>query len=248
MDAAIVITATAAAFLLGGIVKGGIGFGVPLVSLPLLAAVVDVRTALALLTLPIVFSNGWQAWQGGAAARTGLPRLRWLLFAMTVGCALGAAAIVWLEERLFFLALGLIVLGFVLSNLLAPTLALPPERAAPLAVVAGFVSGVMGGLSTAFGPPVVMYLFALHLRHEVFVAAIGRVYSYASLLLIISYVAVGILTWPLAGLSLLCVPPLAAGMVAGARLTRLASQETLRRVVLAFLFLIGLNMLRRGLL
>lgn len=247
MDSLITTAAIAVAFFLGGTVKGGIGFGVPLVSLPLLATVVDVRTALALLTFPIVFSNGWQAWQGGAA-RAGRPRLRGLLIAMTVGCALGAGLIVWLEERFFFLALGLIVLGFVLTNVLAPAVAVPAERAAAVGTVAGFVGGVMGGLSTAFGPPVVMYLFALHLRHEVFVATIGLVYSYASVLLVVSYTAVGILTWPLAGLSLACVPPLAAGMVFGTRLTRFASQRTLRRVVLLFLFLIGLNLLRRGLL
>lgn len=246
MDVVITTAAIAAAFFLGGIAKGGIGFGVPLVSLPLLAIVIDVRTALALLTFPIVFSNGWQAWQGGAA-RAGRPRLRGLLIAMTLGCALGATAIVRLDERFFFLALGLIVLGFVVTSTVIPALRVPAGHQASVGAVAGFVAGVMGGLSTAFGPPVVMYLFALHLRHEVFVATIGTIYSYASLLLVASYVAVGILTWPLAGLSLACIPPLAAGMACGARLTRLASQATLRRVVLIFLLLIGLNMLRRGL-
>lgn len=245
MDSLAVIASIAAALFLGGTVKGAIGFGVPLVSLPLMAAVVDVRTALALLTMPIVFSNAWQAFQGGVSGQ--IMRRFWsLLLAMTVGCALGVLLIVQLEERYFFLAIGVIVIAFVVANASMPTIVVPQTSARAIGVAAGFVSGVMGGLSTIFGPPIVMYLFALHLRHQMFVAAIGTVYLYASALLVISYAGVGVLTWPLAALSLACVPPLIAGMASGRYISRRAPQRRLRQAVLVFLLLVGLNLIRKA--
>lgn len=47
-----------------------------------------------------------------------------------------------------------------------------------------------------------MYFFALRLHHELFVAAIGVVYVYASVLLVISHTGIDVLTWPLFVLSL----------------------------------------------
>jgi uncharacterized protein len=245
MEALLVVASIAAALFLGGTVKGAVGFGVPLVSLPLMAAVVDIRTALALLTMPIVFGNVWQAFQGGVSGRV-LCRFWWLLLAMTVGCALGALLIVQLEERYFFLAIGTIVIAFVLMNVSMPSIAVPRTAARSIGMVAGFVSGVMGGLSTIFSPPIVMYFFALRLRHEIFVAATGLVYVYASALLVVSYSGVGVLTWSLAVLSLSCVPPLIAGMAFGRWISQRVPQHRLRQAILAVLLLVGLTLIRKA--
>lgn len=246
MEALPVVASIAAALFLGGAVKGAVGFGVPLVSLPLMAAVVDIRTALALLTMPIVFGNAWQAFQGGVSGQV-LRRFWSLLLAMTAGCALGALLIVQLEERYFFLAIGSIVIAFVLMNVSMPSIAVPRAGARAIGMVAGFVGGVMGGLSTIFSPPIVMYFFALRLRHEMFVAAIGMVYVYASALLVVSYTGVGVLTWPLAALSLSCVPPLTAGMASGRWISRRVPQHRLRQAILVVLLLVGLNLIRKAL-
>lgn len=245
MEALPVVASIAAALFLGGTVKGAVGFGVPLVSLPLMAAVVDIRTALALLTMPIVFGNAWQAFQGGISGE--VVRRYWsLLLAMTVGCALGALLIVQLEERYFFLAIGSIVIVFVLMNVSMPSITMPCTGARAIGMIAGFIGGVMGGLSTVFGPPIVMYFFALRLRHEVFVAAIGTVYVYASALLVLSYSGVGVLTWPLTALSLSCVPPLIAGMASGRWISRRVPQHRLRQAILVVLLLVGLNLIRKA--
>ena len=50
-----------------GTVKGTIGVGMPVVALPLLSAFVEVRAAVALLSLPLVLSNIPQALENGAA-------------------------------------------------------------------------------------------------------------------------------------------------------------------------------------
>ena len=62
----------AAIFVLGGIVKGVVGIGLPLVLIPLLTPVLDMPVAVALLTVPMIATNIGQAAEGGhtvAAAR-----------------------------------------------------------------------------------------------------------------------------------------------------------------------------------
>ena len=53
-----------ATFLLAGIVKGVIGLGLPTVSLALLALVFDLPSAMALLLVPSLVTNFWQALAG----------------------------------------------------------------------------------------------------------------------------------------------------------------------------------------
>ena len=53
-------------FLVAGFVKGVIGLGVPTVSLALLTVTLGMKTAMALLLLPSLVTNLWQAFAGDA--------------------------------------------------------------------------------------------------------------------------------------------------------------------------------------
>ena len=55
----------ALAFVAGGAVKGGFGFGLPLVTVPLLATVMPPPTAISLMLVPVIAANIVQAFQGG---------------------------------------------------------------------------------------------------------------------------------------------------------------------------------------
>src|SRR5690606_26514722 len=48
-------------------VKGTLGVGLPMVAVPLLALVVPAPTAIALMAVPVLASNLWQAIDSGAA-------------------------------------------------------------------------------------------------------------------------------------------------------------------------------------
>ena len=52
-------------FCLAGFVKGMVGLGLPTVSLGLLSIIVDLPTAMALLVIPSLATNVWQALAGG---------------------------------------------------------------------------------------------------------------------------------------------------------------------------------------
>jgi len=52
-------------FVVGGVVKGTLGVGLPLVVVPLLSLLFDAPMAIGLLVLPVLVSNGLQAIEGG---------------------------------------------------------------------------------------------------------------------------------------------------------------------------------------
>ena len=56
---------TGVIFLLAGTVKGVVGFGLPLVSITLLTPIYGLVDAIAVMLLPAVVTNFWQAVSGG---------------------------------------------------------------------------------------------------------------------------------------------------------------------------------------
>ncbi|MGB9298586.1 MAG: sulfite exporter TauE/SafE family protein, partial [Pseudolabrys sp.] len=117
MDPAITLSATAGAFLLAGFVKGVIGLGLPTVSIGLLGLLMAPAQAAAILVVPSLLTNIWQAAAGGGLlAQT--RRLWPMLAGICIGTFIGAAllphddsghATVWLGLALvFYAALGLV--------------------------------------------------------------------------------------------------------------------------------------------
>ena len=80
------------AFFIAGAVKGVIGLGLPMVSLGLLTAALDLQTAMALLVVPSFVTNLWQSVVGGNA-KVILDRLWPFLVTATVTVWVGVAAL-----------------------------------------------------------------------------------------------------------------------------------------------------------
>ena len=76
------LSLVALAFCIAGFVKGMVGLGLPTVSLGLLSLFVDLPTAMALLVMPSLVTNIWQAIAGGEF--TSLFRRLWLFLLLAV--------------------------------------------------------------------------------------------------------------------------------------------------------------------
>ena len=65
MESIEVYLITGLIFLLAGTVKGIVGFGLPLVSITLLTPLYGLVDAIAVMVLPAMVTNFWQALNGG---------------------------------------------------------------------------------------------------------------------------------------------------------------------------------------
>src|SRR5258707_10445411 len=93
-----IILACAVALLLSGVVKGVLSIGLPLVGMPLLTLVVDVRTAVATLMIPLVLSNLIQAIEGRGTLAM-LKRFWSLIICLIGGTFIGTALVSALDRQ-----------------------------------------------------------------------------------------------------------------------------------------------------
>ncbi len=220
----------AAALFVGGFTKGVAGLGLPMVAIPLLVLAVDLQTAVVLLALPGTVSNLVQAFQRGAF----VPVLRrfWPLLATFIpAIAIGAKLLVTLPPRILYLVIGVVVLAITALTRAVPRLRVAPRVERLLSPTIGALSGVLGGASMLFGPPIMIYLLTLRLERSEFVATVSLLYLVGAGLFTASLVAVGAFGPHEALYSALAVIPVFGGMwvgqAVGSRLGQRAFDRTL---------------------
>lgn len=239
------IALIAAAFLIGGGVKGLLGLGLPLTAVALMSTFLDMRVAIPLLVIPVIVTNIWQAFRGAEMAA--ILRRFWVLFACScIGVWSGTVLLFRVDPSVLIAILGAVVCVFTVINLFALRLTVP-ERAMPvLSPAIGLFSGVLSGSTGSLGLPVVIYFQALGLPKDTFVQALGLQFLITAAVWIAALIEQGALKGDGVMISTLAVAPAALGMVAGQWLRDRITQERFRTVVYVFLFVIGLNLIRKG--
>ncbi len=154
-----------------------------------------------------------------------------------------------MDRQRLLLVLGLLIIGFSLIEQLNPgrRVRIPDRLIRPYGIAAGIAGGVMGGLSTAYGPPLIVYLTALRLPKELFVQTIGVIWFFASIFLVIAFARVQVLTAHTALLSGLSIVPVFLGLHVGRWLRGRANQRVFQRATLVALMVLGVNLIRRAL-
>ncbi|WP_028240468.1 sulfite exporter TauE/SafE family protein [Stutzerimonas azotifigens] len=241
----LLILFVALALFLGGAVKGTVGVGLPLVVVSLLGSLLDPRLSVALVTLPVVMTNVWQSLRSGILL--GALRRFWpLILVFALSTWVGAQILVALDAALLLGLLGAAVVMFSLINLFQPRLRLAAEHERFAGPGVGLVAGLLNGVSTVNGPPLAIYLVSLGLDKETFIGSYGLIALCGSFPLLLSYIGVGLLGPTELGASLLAVVPALVGVVAGERLRHRIDPELFRRILLAVLIVLGLNLIRRA--
>jgi uncharacterized membrane protein YfcA len=235
----------AAAFVAAGISKGVIGFGLPLISIPIMATVMPVPSAIALTAAPILLSNIYQTFQGGrhgAALRRFWP----LVITMVMGVLIGAQILTRADHDTIAVIVGTLLLCFVAMQFLSIQPHIPAEAERWLNPVIGIVSGFLGGVSSMFGPVTISYLVALKLSKDEFISTIGLFYLIGIIPLYATLVITGVIARDeIIGSALACIP-LYAGLLFGTWLRRYISQTLFQRGLLIALIFVSLNLIRRG--
>ena len=105
----------------------------------------------------------------------------------------------------------------------------------------------MSGISGVYGPPLIVYLVALRLPKEEFVAAISLMYFLGSVTLYSTLALHGVLTGPVLIASAIGATVVAGMMVIAGKLRQRIDEARYRKLILGLLIVLGLDMIRRGL-
>ena len=235
-------------FVIGAaaVVKGAIGFGFPLVATPVIASVLDARTAVLVLSLASLFGNVGMVIRGGGNWPT-FRRLAPMLVGLLVGTVGGALLLASLDAATLGLVVGLAAMAFAVVGTAKPSLAVPARLERYLALPMGLAGGLLGGSTSIFAPPIVSYVHALHLGKREFVFFVSMLYSFGGVTQVVSYTRLGLYETPILLLALATCLPNAVGLWIGTRIQDHIDAFLFRRVVLVVIALTGLNLLVRGL-
>lgn len=232
--------------LLGAILKGATGMGLPLVATPVISVLLGVPHAIAVITIPVILSNAWQSWNGRAL----WPELRFLKWFLVIGIA-GVAVGTWLLAAIpshwLELMLGLIVTIYLALYFTAPNLKLGAELAARLAPPAGFFTGIFHASVGISSPVSGTYLHAMKLRRELFVAGISTSFLVFSGLQLPMLFYANIMTGDRLIQGCLGLIAVVIGLPIGAWMGKRMSQQAFDRLTLGILVATGAPLLWKGL-
>jgi uncharacterized membrane protein YfcA len=241
-----VVLVCAAALLIGGFVKGVVSIGMPLAALPLLSFVIDVPTAVSLLMIPILVTNVAQGFEGPGTTAM-LRRFLPLIVCMMAGSFVGSALLASLDQKRLLLLVGCFAVMAATTSLSNPRLTVPARGEVWLSAPVGFAAGVVGGMSTLYGPVLIAYLIGLKLARDEFVKCIALLYLVGAFCLLIGGVSQKVAGPFELAMSTLGVIPVYAGMRIGQAVRRRIDPDIFRKLILGFLLLTGANMIRQGL-
>jgi hypothetical protein len=231
------------------VVKGAIGFALPLILIAVLPSFMTTQQALAALIFPVLLTNLHQSLRHGLPAAVGSARRFWRIIAATaLMIVLSAPLAVILPQTVLFLLLGSAVLVFSLMQASGWRPAIPETRRGAVEVLTGLVAGFYGGIAGTWGPPVIVYLLAAQIEKREMVRVLNVVFSMGAVVLLLSHLATGLLNAQTALLSAILLVPSMAGLWVGYQIQDRLDPERFRRWTLFMLTISALNLLRRGLL
>lgn len=241
-----VILSVVAIFVAGGITKGALGFGLPLITMSVLPMIIPAEAALAVNALTTPFNNYAQLKYARRAGEA-LSRFKWVVAATAAGVVVGAFIVSYVAENALLITLGAVVAVFAMLSVALPQVAISPARETPYGLLTGFAGGISGALTTANGPIYIMYLVGLKLERELFVSALGVFFIVTGLLICVSYYLLGMMNVAVVLLSVFTIIAANIGMRIGFALAGRIPAERFRVIVLLALAVLGVNLIFQGL-
>ena len=218
--------------LIAGFAHGALGFGFPLVATPLVALVIDIKSAIAILA-PITLVLVVLSVLGGGALKA-LLRAHWFMpLTVALGAWLGTRLLLAAPAEPFLLVLAaVIVLYLNLDRLHAGPNPVVTRWRVPFGIGFGLVAGASEALANVAGPVLLIYFMLLGLAPSQIVQTLNLCFSFGKTSQVGTWIAAGTIsaaTWlTIAALTLPSVATLYIGMRVRSRIDAATYRRWLR--------------------
>lgn len=226
----------------GGLIQGLTGFGVVLVALPLMALVIDIKTAIPLVVSLSIIINLILLYQlyGQFETKKWLP----ILIASLPGIPAG----IYIHKSVSHRLLEILVGAALLITSANAWFKFRPKKALGLfwAAIAGFAAGCLGGSIGASGPPVVIFTSLQPWTKSEIKTTLVAFFTITSFAIVAFYLINDFFTAEVLKFFVWCAIPLVLGVLTGSSLYGRITDESYRNAVLWLLFVLGILMLFKG--
>ncbi len=233
-------------FFLAGSVKGVLGFGLPLITMSLLPFIVSLELAIVLSALVQPATNVGQLIASGGV-RKAFNSTWTVLLALIPSVAIGAWYLSRLEGNSHLLLLGATLIGFSIYSLSGYSVKIAAGKQNLIGLIAGFVAGLIGSLTTINGPFFIMYLVGIGVDRQAFRSAIALLFIVSGFLINSGFWFAGLLNQNNIIIGMLALVPCFVGMWMGNLIGERVPNAAFRKLILFTLFIIGCVFILRSL-
>ena len=230
----------------GGFIKGALGVGTPLLTVPMMALVLPPQMAIAIMAIPVVIANLWQFSQ--TQRSISVVNRFWPTFvAIVIGTWIGVKILSIIDEKYLLILVGVAVIAFAILQGSSYRLHLTERSVKPAGLLFGGAAGVIGGVSSFFGPMMIIYLISIRgLSKSQFVSTISFLYLSAVIPWAIALYLFGILDQSLLLYSAFASIPVIIGLLIGQKARAFISEVRFRNLIIGILIVSGASMLWRA--
>ena len=233
------------AFVLAGFVKGVLGQGLPTVAVGLLSLMMSPGEATALIIIPALITNIWQAWFGPSL----MPLIR-RLWPTLLASFLGTFVATWaglglLTPEAATIArktLGIALILYGILGLSRIQVQVPPRSEPWLGPIFGAANGAVSTATGVFMVPVIPYIQSLGLERDDLVQAQGLSFTVSTFALMLVVLANGTMNVTNASASLVAMVVTFGGMFLGQYIRRFVRPEVFRFLFFAGMLVLGVNL------
>jgi uncharacterized membrane protein YfcA len=198
------------------------------------------------MAIPVVVANLWQFAQAGSS-KAAVKRFWPAFVAILIGTWIGVNILASLDDRALLILVGVAVIVFAIMQGSRFRLQLPDAMVKPAGLFFGGASGLIGGISSFFGPMLITYLISVRgLDKNQFVSSISFLYVSAVVPWTIMLYLYGILDGPVLTYSTLATIPVTLGLLIGQRVRRHISDARFRYLIIGILLVSAVSMLWRA--
>jgi uncharacterized membrane protein YfcA len=222
------------ALLLGGIVKATLGFGAPLIALPILALGLGGEDAVVLMAIPGVVANGLLFYSNRASSGEAIDLWRLVIPSIPAAVA-GALLLTGLPDRGLSVLLAAMIVAYLVLRLLHPEATVKPRTRRWLSPAVGVGGGLSQGAVGVSLPFIGPYLHALRLTPNAFTYEVCVFFFVPTLVQVLTLFVLGEYDARRIGLSLLASAVFLVTLPIGTRLRRSMTPRGFESAVLVML-------------
>ena len=204
----------------------------------MLTAALDLPAAMALLIVPSLTTNLWQA-AVGSNVRAILRRIWPFLLMATATVWIGATALTRLDLSLLSGLLGALLVAYAGLNLTGVRFSISAQQEVWVGPMFGIANGVLTGMTGSFVVPGVMFLQAIGLPRDMLVQAMGMLFTASTIALALALQGNNLLTTQLNIVSVAALLPAILGMIVGQRIRKRLSEARFRQVFFIVILVLG---------
>jgi hypothetical protein len=236
------IAAVAIAMTLGGILKGATGAGLPVIAVPVLATIYDVRVAVAVMVLPNLISNLRQVWKFRKAPHDPV-FVRTIAMTGAVGAGVGTVALAWLHPIYVQLVMIVIITVYIALRLARLKMLVPMTLARRMVGPVGLIGGMLQGAVGISAPAAVTFLNAIRLERATFIFTVSAFFAAMCVVQLPLQIGYNIMTANTALLGLFALLPLTIALPVGEWIGKKFSAELFDIAILVFLTALAVKLL-----